>query len=92
MGGIGGQRVIVVLIMDVYSTPNQHLSSALCLLTHYLMAKWFSINPVVQWRLVRVGWLIIMAGTLQMEWHQAHGNHVFDVFDTIPLILLQPLQ
>ena len=30
-----------------------------------------------------------------MEWHQTpgnHGNHVFDVFDTIPLILLQSLE
>jgi hypothetical protein len=26
-----------------------------------------------------------------MEWHQIPGNHVFDVFDTIPLILLQSL-
>jgi hypothetical protein len=33
-----------------------------------------------QWRLLRGGRLIIMA-----------GNHVFDVFDTVPLIPLQPL-
>ena len=39
-------------------------------------------------RLLRGGRLIIMAGTSQMEWNQAHGNHVFDVFDTIPLIPL----
>ena len=32
-----------------------------------------------------------MAGTERMEWHQTHGNHVLDVFDTIPLILLQSL-
>ena len=44
-----------------------------------------------QWRLLRRGRLIIMAGTASMEWHQTHGNNVFDVFDTIPLILLQPL-
>jgi hypothetical protein len=25
-----------------------------------------------------------------MEWHQTHGNYVFDVFDTIPLIPLHP--
>jgi hypothetical protein len=35
--------------------------------------------------------LIIMAGTEQIEWHQTPGNHVFDVFDTIPLIQLQSL-
>ena len=35
--------------------------------------------------------LIIMAGTEQMEWHQTLGNHVFDVFDTIPLISLRSL-
>ena len=29
--------------------------------------------------------------TPQMEWHQTPGNHVFDVFDTIPLIPLQSL-
>jgi hypothetical protein len=28
-----------------------------------------------------------MAGMEHMEWHQTHGNHVFDVFDTIPYIL-----
>ena len=32
-----------------------------------------------------------MAGTEQMEWHQTHGNHVFNVFDTIPPIPLQSL-
>jgi hypothetical protein len=26
-----------------------------------------------------------------MEWQQTHGNHVFDVVDTFPPILLQPL-
>ena len=46
---------------------------------------------VSQWRLLRGGQLIIMSGMALMEWHQTHGNHVFDVFDTIPLILLQPL-
>ena len=35
--------------------------------------------------------LIIMAGTVQMEWHHTPGNHVFDVFDTIPMIPLQSL-
>nr|XP_046147162.1 synaptotagmin-like protein 3 isoform X3 [Oncorhynchus gorbuscha] len=39
-------------------------------------------------RLLRGGWLIIMARTEQMEWHQTHRNHVFN---TIPLIPLQPL-
>jgi hypothetical protein len=29
-----------------------------------------------QWRLLRGGQLIIMAGTEQMEWHSTHGNHV----------------
>ena len=29
-----------------------------------------------------------MVGTARMEWHQTPGNHVFGVFDTIPL---QPL-
>jgi hypothetical protein len=36
-----------------------------------------------QWRLLRGGRLIIMAGTAQMEWHQTHGNHghhMLDVF------------
>jgi hypothetical protein len=28
-----------------------------------------------------------MAGTEQTEWHQTPGNHLFDVFDTIPLII-----
>jgi hypothetical protein len=32
-----------------------------------------------------------MAGTEQIEWLRNHGIHVFDVFDTIPLITLQPL-
>ncbi|CDQ98955.1 unnamed protein product [Oncorhynchus mykiss] len=27
----------------------------------------------------------------QIEWHQSPGNHVIDLFDTIPLIPLQPL-
>ena len=26
-----------------------------------------------------------------MEWHQTHGRQMFDVFDTIPPILLRPL-
>ena len=39
-------------------------------------------------RLLRGGRLIIMARTKQMEWHQTHRNHVFN---TIPLIPLQPL-
>ena len=39
-----------------------------------------------QWRRLRGGWLIIRAGTERMEWHQKHS-----VFDTNPLILLQPL-
>uniref|UniRef100_A0A4W5RQB8 Kinesin family member 1A n=1 Tax=Hucho hucho TaxID=62062 RepID=A0A4W5RQB8_9TELE len=43
------------------------------------------------WRLLRGGRLIIMAGTERMEWHQTHGNHVFDVVDTFPLIPLRPL-
>jgi hypothetical protein len=42
-------------------------------------------------RLLRGERLIIMAGTAQMEWHQTPGNHVFDVYDTIPLIPLQSL-
>ena len=25
------------------------------------------------------------------EWYKTHGNHVFDEFDTIPLIPFQPL-
>ena len=37
-----------------------------------------------QWRLLRGERLIILAGTERMEWHQTHGNHVFDVFDTFP--------
>ena len=41
-----------------------------------------------QWRLLRGGRLLIMAGTERMEWHQTHGNHVFDVLDAI---LLQPI-
>jgi hypothetical protein len=45
-----------------------------------------------QWRLLGGGRLIIMAEIESMEWHQTHGNHVFHVFDTIPLILLQPLR
>jgi hypothetical protein len=41
-----------------------------------------------QWKLLRGRRLVILAATEQKEWHQTHGNHVFDVFDTIPLILL----
>jgi hypothetical protein len=41
-------------------------------------------------RLLRGGWLI-MAGTALMEWHQTHGNQVFDVFATIPPTLLQTI-
>ena len=44
-----------------------------------------------QRRLLRGERLIIMTGTEQMEWHQIHGNHVFDVFDIISLIPLQSL-
>ena len=44
-----------------------------------------------QWRLLRGGRLIIMPGLEQMEWHQTHGNYVLYVFDTVPLIPLQPL-
>ena len=44
-----------------------------------------------QWRLRSVERLMIIPGTEQMEWHQTPGNHVFDVFDTIPLIPLQSL-
>ena len=32
-----------------------------------------------------------MTRTERMEWHQTPGNHVFGVFDTIPLIPLQSL-
>lgn len=32
-----------------------------------------------------------MSGTELMEWHQTQGNHMLDVFATIPLIPLQPL-
>jgi hypothetical protein len=32
-----------------------------------------------------------LAGTDQVEWHQIPGDHVFDVFETIPPIPLQPL-
>ena len=42
-------------------------------------------------RLLSGGQLIIMAGMEQMEWYQTHGNHVFDICDTIPLIRLQTL-
>ncbi|CDQ87022.1 unnamed protein product [Oncorhynchus mykiss] len=48
-----------------------------------------SITCVYQWRLPRGGRLIIMSGTERMEWHQTCGNHVLDVFDTIPPIPLQ---
>jgi hypothetical protein len=41
-------------------------------------------------RLLRGGRFIIIPGTEQMDWHQTHGNHVFDVFDIIPHIPLQP--
>ena len=48
-------------------------------------------NPLNQWRMLRGGRLIIMSGTEQMEWQQTQGNHVFNVVDTVPPILLQPL-
>ena len=48
-------------------------------------------SAVYQWRLLMGGRLIIIAGTKLMEWHLSPGNHVFDVFDTIPRILLQSL-
>jgi hypothetical protein len=54
----------------------------------------YEITQSHQWRLLRGGRFIIMAGMEQMEWQQTpgnHGNHVFDVFDTIPLILFQSL-
>jgi hypothetical protein len=35
--------------------------------------------------------LIIMAKMKSMEWNQPHGDHVFDVFNAIPLTLFQPL-
>ena len=38
--------------------------------------------------LLRGGQLIIMSVMDQIEWHQTHGQHGFDVFDTIPLQLL----
>ena len=38
--------------------------------------------------LLKGGQLIIMAGMKYMEWHQTHGNHLFD---TIPFIAFQPL-
>jgi hypothetical protein len=41
-----------------------------------------------QWRLLRGGQLIIMAGTERLERHQTNGNQVLDVLDTIPLIPL----
>jgi hypothetical protein len=41
-----------------------------------------------QWRLLKGGQLIIMA---EVEWNW-NGNHVFEVFDAVPCILLQPLQ
>ena len=44
-----------------------------------------------QWRLLRGGRFIIMSGTERMERHQTPGNHVFDVFHTIPLIQIQSL-
>ena len=60
--------------------------------THSDMHKHVHISiHTNQWRLVRGGRRIIMAGTEQMEWHQTHGNHVFDVFNTIPPFPLQPL-
>jgi hypothetical protein len=37
------------------------------------------------------GQRIVMSGTELMEWHQTNRNHVFNVFDNIPLIPLQPL-
>ena len=46
---------------------------------------------VIQWRLVRGGRLIIMSGMEQMEWCQTHGNLLFELFDSIPLIPLHPL-
>ena len=42
-----------------------------------------------QWRFLRG--LIIMVGMESMEWNQPHGNHVFYVFETIPLTPFQPL-
>ena len=41
-----------------------------------------------QWRLLRGGRLIILSRTEQMGMHQTEENHVFDIFDSIPL---QPL-
>ena len=32
-----------------------------------------------------------MYGTELMEWYQIHENHVFNLFETSPAILLQPL-
>lgn len=54
--------------------------------------RFFHINAnniyIHQWRLLRRGRLIIIAGTEEMEW-QTHGNHVFNVLDTIPHQLLR---
>jgi hypothetical protein len=36
-------------------------------------------------KLLRGGWIIIMAGIECMEWHQTHGNHVLN---TIPFMLV----
>ena len=44
-----------------------------------------------QWRLLRGGRLLIMAGTERLECHQTHSNHVFAVFYTVPPTPLQPL-
>jgi hypothetical protein len=46
-----------------------------------------------QWRLVggAIGRLIVMAGMESVERSQTFGFHMFDVFDTVPFIPLQPL-
>jgi hypothetical protein len=75
--------ILTVTDFNIEAVPNElfRLSSLVYII---------NIN-VHQRRMLRREQLIIMAGMERMECYQTHGNQVFGVFDTIPLIPPQPL-
>uniref|UniRef100_A0A8C8F6L9 Protein tyrosine phosphatase receptor type N2 n=1 Tax=Oncorhynchus tshawytscha TaxID=74940 RepID=A0A8C8F6L9_ONCTS len=71
----------LLLLPSLSSTPDKSRSlfwQAAQFITHVH-------SHMDQWWLLRGGRLTIMAGTEQVEWHQTHGNHVFDTIPLIPL-------
>jgi hypothetical protein len=69
-----------------------HIKDLTLVCHHYEILEPIASHTGSWWEELYEEGLLVTAGMELMERSQACGFHMFDVFDTIPLILFQPLQ